>query len=520
MQLLLKKTILSKKEYKVKTYREFLDINRENILREEARKLCTYFGAEVGYLVSEDYILEVLKKLNNELITFPIDLLKKEMSSNLETIELIKYKYKATTSSEIFEENLYHLIEDNLNGRYKHRLVERLSGLYTMIGNKFKYTNIMGETINRHTIADFNKNANAAIVKKETFLTNEIMTQLNDKKIEKNSMNALPVPVIEVVFYFPKKEDISNEVEMYNGNDVKYVFDFINKQEKELNKEPESNKINQEIYEEVEKELQWEEIYENQHMKSEKNIEKTKIKHEENFKEILEEKLVEPIYEVQKQSVRIQYVDEVGNELKTRKIELVQIGTEFNPDPPKTIKDKKGNEWKLVEKEYLPILVTENEKENVINYMYEVAKARVIIKHLKLNGEELKPEEHLLKQVGSGMVPTPEAIVYDRENLCWKLSKIHPAMLKVANEDNVITIMYEEAKGRVTLRFLDIAGNRLKEDEIQRIQIGIKYTPIVTERVIYKSEEVWKLMEIKPYEIVISENESENVIELIYSNAK
>lgn len=691
----------AKKEYKVNTYRELLNIDRENKLREEAEKLCTSFSSKIGYFVSIDYILDVLKKLNSELIIFPINKTKKEISINLESIEPIKYKYKLTTNPEEFEQNLYRLIDDNLNGRYKYRLVERLSGLYTMIGNKIKYTSLLGEQINRHTIADFNKNANAAVIKKESFLTNEIIDLLNDKKMDKNVMDSLPVPVIEVLFYFPKKENISNEVEMFNGSDIKYVFDFINKSETITNLEQQNIQIKQE---DTENELEIKEekrmvnveinyvtalgeklkpsmvqslpvgtayqpqnakifidnsgiewmlansnpnsfiISENEEeniinlvygnakanikifykaingielRKSEEimaliderythNIESTilddkglqwKYVGETNptiYVEKSNENSITLVYEEHKQNVRIQYTDEDGNrikedkiiekqigekivitaeknhvddqgrawktaannevfkkvleneednivvikylpvlenviivfqdrdgnEIKARKIESIQLGMEFKPEPTKTIKDKKGNEWQLVEKEYPSIIVTENEKENIINYTYDVAKARVTIKYLKTNGEKLKSEEHLLKQVGSGMVPTPEALIYDNENKCWKLAKVHPAMLKVASENNEITVMYEEAKVKVIWKFMDMNGNRLKEDEVQKIQVGTKYTPIINERVIYKSDEVWKLMEIKPYEIIVSENERENVVELIYSNAK
>ena len=73
------------------------------------------------------------------------------------------------------------------------------------------------------------------------------------------------------------------------------------------------------------------------------------------------------------ENVIIVFQDRDGNEIKARKIESIQLGMEFKAEPTKTIKDKKGNEWQLVEKEYPSIIVTENEKENIINYTYDVA---------------------------------------------------------------------------------------------------------------------------------------------------
>jgi len=749
----------AKQDYNEKTYREWLKQGEDNELKQEAEKLSAFFSAEVGEFVSVEYVLECLRKLNRELIVIPTELFKNGITENLDGIELPRYKYRVLTNPEEFEPFLYNTIEEKLNKRYLYRSIEMVNGLYTKIGNNIKYTDINGQEFNEKSIADFNQNANVVILKKETFLSKEIISEIRNKGLHAEEIDTLPVPILEVIFYFPKEKN-SSEIDMYNKTNIEEVFQDANKKEqtsenkkkntprysnlKEVKircitdqgealnemiikdllagelytpeknlilkdskgrewiceknynaiyvsennkqniiemvynkrlanlqvnyitqsgsvlKEPIKEKvqigekyslvgtdrfidssglerrlccaykeniivsekeeeniinliygdektnvlisyltiddveikeselelatINEEFSPNIKRTildkegLQWRylessspklyveknktniiKLYYEKHMQ--KMIiryidESSNIIKEDEIQEVqVGEKILikqEPIYidDVGKywksssdnkgfhivsdeeenivlvkylpvlENVTLLFQDKDGNELKSRKSVLAQIGTLFNNKPAKSVKDKKGNEWKLISNEQNEIIVKESEKENVISYIYEVAKAKVRIRYLKINGENLQKEECLLKQVGSGLVPTPEALVYDNENLCWKISRIQPAILKVNDGENEIVITYEQALGKVVWKYLDVNGNPLKEEDVQWIQIGTHYSPLVQERVIYKSEEVWKLMEIKPREIIVSENEEENVIELIYSNAK
>lgn len=511
----------AEEEFAFPTYCEWLSKSEDIALKEKAEKLKIRFSREIGYPVSVTYILDCLKKLNREMIVFPNDFLKREKADLLEEMEPIQYHYRAITDPKVFESMLYHSIEDDFNGKCKYQFVENVSGLYTLIGNK------ISKVQQEHCIADFNENANAAILKKETLLLKEMVSQIQTEGIDKQDLERFPVPILEVVFYFPKEEYRSNEVKMCNKSRVEDVFLHLKKgelesksQEDEIQKE-EILERNQEGKKEEKKEEEKAsietEINRNsleRYMNLTVNYEKPQknLKKDENA---LNEKPL-PVFK----NVIILFQDEEGNELKNRKMIQAELGTTFCYSQNETIQDKKGNEWRLIPNGNKPILVTEDERENVVNCIYEVAKAQVVIQYLKSSGEKLFPEKHLEKQVGSGLISVPEPFIYDKENKGWKLSKVEPAMLKVTNENNLVTIVYEEAMENVVWKYLDINGNELRKEEIQRVQIGTKYSPLVKDRVIYQSEEVWRLMEIKPYEIIVSQDEAENIVELIYSNAQ
>ena len=59
-----------------------------------------------------------------------------------------------------------------------------------------------------------------------------------------------------------------------------------------------------------------------------------------------------------------------------------------------------------------------------------------------------------------------------------------------------------------------------KSDEKYDVQIGLRYTPIVKDKVIYDASQIWRLLKIEPYEIIVSENAEENLVKLIYTNTK
>ena len=599
-------------KYDKQTYRELVAEKEDAILRNQADKLSAEFASKIGYEPPTEYIFSCLKRLNKELVIFPSEILKKAKDNNLEGIEYIKYNYKATSDAQEFENMLYSTAE-KFKGRCKCRLIEKLDGLYTIIGMK----NENDRSYERK--ADFNQASNGAIIKKEVFVLEEIATKLISNDISEDMADTLAIPILDVIFYFPESSKISNDIVMYNNTDIASIFmQNENDQTSEIKNGSQSNSINSEINQinnagaNTEKRY----MYQNAEKASNQEIErvskridnlnnlnhirvinqqyaatanKNNVEASENtvtqendgqqstarilrikrvsadnnekiaddevhdviagekiilsnddryvdstarvwiplasnekykiISEELDENIINLRYTPAYENITVAFQDEAGNELKNKKVVQAQIGTTFKYSENKNIKDKNGNVWHLVEDIDNSIRVREGE--NILTCIYEVAKAEVIIKYLKSNGKELRPEEHMTKQVGTGVMPTPKPLIYDKENMGWKLDRVHPAILKVSNEtNNVITIVYKEALGTVTWRYLDIHGKALKDEEVKYVQVGTKYTPIVNERVIYKSTEIWKLMEIKPYEIVVSNNRKENIIELIYSNAQ
>lgn len=113
-------------------------------------------------------------------------------------------------------------------------------------------------------------------------------------------------------------------------------------------------------------------------------------------------------------------------------------------------------------------------------------------------------------------MPTPEPFMLDKENRKWKLNKVQPAMLKVKAMDNKVIVTYQQEKTKVTWKYVDTEGNELRSEEIHMVQIGEKYTPLVSDTTIQKEGQTWKLLKLEPFEIIVKENVEENIVTLIY----
>ena len=216
----------------------------------------------------------------------------------------------------------------------------------------------------------------------------------------------------------------------------------------------------------------------------------------------------------------ILFQDLDGNLLKEEQRLQMQVGKKYTPQPAEFITDKKGNQWQLASAKTDEIIIKENEKENTLKYVYEVAKAEIIIRFLTVDGLVIIKEKNVSQQVGSEYVPNPEKFILDADNKKWKLLRVQPVNLKVGSINNIVTITYQEEKTNVIWQYCDEDGNILKPDEKHEVQVGLRYTPIVKDKVIYDASQIWRLLKIEPYEIIVSEKADENIVKLIYSNTK
>lgn len=237
---------------------------------------------------------------------------------------------------------------------------------------------------------------------------------------------------------------------------------------------------------------------------------------EYEIKKLAEENIIKVIYEPVLVNATIQYINNEGKEIKGKDVIPAQLGSKWIINPRTLIKDEKGNEYQLVENGYKPIIIKENEKDNVMTFVYQVAMANINIVYMSMEEEILKPDGKIIKQIGSAYVPTPEQYIIDKENRRWQLRKVQPAMLKVKPSENKVVITYQPDNVEVTWQYIDIDGNQLKENETHEAQVGEKYTPIVTETTLQRGGNNMKLLNIEPYEITISENSEENIVRLIY----
>lgn len=223
-------------------------------------------------------------------------------------------------------------------------------------------------------------------------------------------------------------------------------------------------------------------------------------------------------YEEVYSTVNVKYQDFDGNILREDEPVQLQVGTKYSPKLLQYIKDKRGNQWELVTNEATTIRVMENSKENVIKFVYEVAKADVVIRYKNIDGTNLKEDEHFNVQIGTEFVPETPKYLYDDENKKWSFFNVEPVKLKVGSIDNIITILYQEEKTNVVIRFKDENDKKLKADDRILVQIGDVFRPKITAKVIYDENEIWRFSHFEPKEIIVSENTSENVISQIYTN--
>lgn len=650
----------------------------DKLILEEIEKLRVQFSDSVGYDISKDYLKKIFQKLNYAIISPPIEFIEKYSGHGKTEIKPFTYQYKAILQKEEFEKELYIQLQESFTGKFKFIFVENLSGIYTKIGSKFLESEENFEVDG----ADFNVATNAAIIKKETFVSASMIENLRGKKeISKELIEKLPIPNVEVIFYFPAKEDISKNVKMYNGSSIEHLFDKLpnyeidNKEKVEV-KAPEK-KINVEIQyidkngetiiPPTKQELFWDSKYSldefeyivdndgntwkcRENLKESfsvlKNLKenvliltygivKPNLKiiyntiYGKNLKEELimtypnelytvkdlpnlidengllwkpqenidsdiyinDDKINETIvtYDEAKQKVCIQYEDEnhnkiredkvfyeqvgknfkvplekyyedtegcwwklkecnrisfvvseneeynevtvsylpdytdvvvvyqdlAGEEIRNRDTVKIQIGKKIDDVLKKSIKDRRGNIWNIVMLNYEPFVVKKDTINKVV-YHYDIAKSEVEIRYCNLLGEFIKPTEKVLQQIGSGVVPSPELFTYDDEQRKWRLQKVEPALLKVKDEGNVITFWYQKANAEINLLFLDSNGNEIQIGKKDKAQIGTKYSPNVYEKTIYQSEQVWKLVDIKPEEILVKEDSQENEIHFIY----
>jgi hypothetical protein len=225
------------------------------------------------------------------------------------------------------------------------------------------------------------------------------------------------------------------------------------------------------------------------------------------------------VFEPINSDVIIKYRDSKGGIIRGDDKVHIQVGSHYTPEPPEYIKDDKGIEWQLLEATKDEIIISPNPEENTLVYSYDVAQANVLLRYVSIDGLTVKPEEHVPMQVGQTYVAKPEHTVLDKDNKKWSLINIKPTTLIVGSINNIVTITYQEEKARVTLRYVDEKGTVIRAEETTDAQIGSKFVPKITNKVIYNASEIWKIVKTNPEFIIVSEDINENTVDLVYSNS-
>lgn len=227
--------------------------------------------------------------------------------------------------------------------------------------------------------------------------------------------------------------------------------------------------------------------------------------------------LFELTYEAVYSNAVITYKTIDGKKIKQDDVKQLQVGTMFDPVPAQYIKDSEGIQWELISKDIDSIRIMEDERQNVVSMVYEVAKAEITIRYKDMDGNSIFKSDILQMEVGKEFVPEIKNELVDENNKKWVFAMVEPVKLTVGSINNIINVTYQEKKVQVIVKYRTKDGKVIKEDSRIKVQVGTRFEPKNTTRVIYDANEIWRFSYNEPSIIMVSENVSENIITQVYT---
>lgn len=525
----------------------FSEFRREDPrISELADDLSRKFRRDSNVDISKEKLETALKKLNFELMFPSISIIRDNLANKSDLIEPIKYKYKVITDPTEFEEMLYITIADNVSKRYKYNLVENVLDDLTTIGNKLEYTDEDGMLVRKQTVADFNVNAPAIIIRRETFID---ITGIPDllgyiyEDMKYYGTDGLPVPNIEVDFYIPKIQGGSGSISMFNGTSLESTI--ANSSKKNL-----FNEVNESAYVIGSNQVLPGSTYvtvkylnsKGEILKENKvgNVfprtpylpEMIPVINDKDGKEWVisskditpfllnedpEQNVIELKYDERFARVIFSYINRDGKKLADDRQEIVQVGSNYDLESKAIYKDKNGDDWKLLFSRPAKLVVKDSDDKNKVLLVYDIEKADVTIRFLTNTGIELAPNK--LVQAPVAKLYTAESVPYivDGNNLGWNYIETSSASVMVNNDTpNVITMMYEEAKQKVITRIVSESNIKLADDKIDFVQIGKTFSTEFDKELTDFSLKEWILSNVEKNEIVVDKDESKNILVAVY----
>ena len=444
-------------------------------INEVTMDLVRRFRSDVGFSLDPEEIKNILSKLNVELMSPSLNIIRANLTNRADTVEPIRYRYKVITDPAEFEEKLYITIEDNVSRRYKYMLVENILDDLTTIGNKLEYTDERGHLVRKQSVADFNVNAPAAIVRRETFTDITKIPELLGYIYEDMTYygtDSLPVPSIEIDFYVPKGAINRSNVVMYNGTQA-------------------------------------------ENSGSRQNLFNTDSQISSNY--VIGSGNVLP----GSTSVTVRCVNSKGEILKENKIGNVFPKTSYMPDVIPVINDKEGKEWIVENASVMPFTLTSNPDENIVQIRYIEKYARVDVSFINREGKRIAPDKQEIVQVGATYDATSKSICKDENGDDWKLlfSKPTKLVVKEQQDSNKIILVYDIERADVIIRYLTIEGKIIADEKVVQSAVDKVYS---AERIPFITDFEglgWDYVESSNPTVMVT-NQGENIIKLLYQEAK
>ncbi|MBQ9314093.1 MAG: MucBP domain-containing protein [Clostridia bacterium] len=522
----------------VKTYREYCEKNSKKY-DTLLRNLQIQFERETGKTISNEYLIEILNKLNQELLNPSMSIIRDCMNNPSDEIEVLKYRFKATTDQKEFEEKLYISIEDNIGTRYKYKLPENILSDLTRVGNKLEYTDQNGKQVRKQSVADFNVNSKAAIIRRETLIDYSNIPDLLGyiyEDMEYLGTDMLPVPSIEVDFYFPAFE--KNEVSMYNGTNYGVDYSSLNSFNKFNSMEESSNStVPGTTYATVRYvnssgEVLKENTVNNLYAGTSYVPEIIPIISDSEGREwvcgmtqfpstvinmVPEYNIIEIKYKEKYSKVNITFLNRDGKKICDDVIETVQTGTTYDLSSKKHYLDESSNEWQLISSRPQKFVVKDDDYSNNLILIYDIQKETVSVKLLNPSREEIAKQQLLEYPIGKVVNISLDKIVIDEKGKGWIYNGVNPIQYMVKNDgNNVLEVSYEEYKLPVIVKYQTEDGISILNDKLEYIQVGMPYDAPYEKEVNDIKLRVWQYREGASQNFITSQNESDNVIKIIY----
>lgn len=493
-----------------------------------------------------DDLKKILEKLNVELMIPSMDVIRANLINKSDMIEPIRYKYKIITDPAEFEEKLYITIEDNISKRYKYMLVESVLNDLTTIGNKLEYTDEKGSLVRKQSIADFNVNAPAVIVRRETFTNITKIPELLGyiyEDMKYYGTDGLPVPNIEIVFYIPRDGIDRTTVAMYNGTlpesagKKHHLFNAVGTSSQKNYVIGAGNVLPGSTYVTVKYVTSKGEILKENKIGNvfakttflpdvipiitDKEGKEWKMDANQITPFMLtsnaEENNIEIKYIENYSRVHISFINREGKNIAPDKQEIMQVGDNFDVTKREVYQDNNGDEWKLVLSRPAKLTIKEEEEKNKIILVYDIERADVIIKFLTTSGIEIAKPKTAQGVVDKVYTTEIVPFIHDENGLGWDfLESSNPTVLVKNEGENVIKLLYEEAKRKVTIKLRSEENFALKDDVIEFVQIGEKYVANFEKEISDFELKEWVLNSDAQKEVIVNDDEGKNIIEAIY----
>lgn len=510
---------------------------------EIAESLLSQFQREGAISASRIYILEVLNKLNPELLNPSMDIIRDCMPNPADPVDAIKYKFKAVPNPADFEEQLYISIEDNIGRRYKYKLTENVLEDFTRIGNKLAYTGEDGQMIKKQSVADFNINMPTSIIRRETLIDDTKIPGLLGyiyEDVEYIGTEMLPVPNLEVDFYFPAM--IKTEVAMFNGtsfdaNDPSFTsgnrFDSANMgadQEvmpgstyaivRYLNSRGEILKENKvtnlfpgatfvpEIIPIINDVNGGEWMYQDAHYPS-------AVVNTNPDLNTIEIKYVE-----KNSKVTLTFLNREGKKIADDIIETAQAGTIYDISQRGHFVDESNNNWKLVATRPQKLMVKDDDKQNTLILIYDIEKETVRVRFLTPLGKSIIADYFEDVARDKKFTYKVEKVLLDEDGKGWIYDGPNPiSIVARKGEPNLIEVNYQEHKLPVIIKYQSEDGFDVTSNHVEILQVGTKFAVTMEDKIVDVNCKKWELVGDPRREFVVTKDESANVLKVTYRPA-